>query len=446
MRAPLALALMLVLPLAVRADPEPIEEGAARPEASSDDDDTPALDAESPATDEGSTDADADADTPSPRRHFRWSDGPRRVPVPRGASRERAGRLGLGTRECASRLLHHAPDDAWTAAVRGRSPARLLWPVDDGGWVRGFGYVRRTRPDLLHRGIDIAAPEGTTVRAAADGIVAYADNGVRGYGNLVMIVHANGWMTMYAHNSRITVQPGYRVRRGERIALVGQTGIAHGPHVHFELWEGGHAIDPAALMDGGPAFVDRLAARAAARGDVPPPEEVTAADRPEEPELRPWVEGEIPPPPSEPPPALELGGRALFEHLLEHPIPAAIEPAGRTFSTLLTPVRGGHVSRGYRSARAPLELEGEDGAAVRAAADGTVVFAGEIAERGAVVALAHPNGWVTIYERLEIAVQVGDVVERGSWIGHLSDRALRFGLRVGGVSRDPAELWTTPTR
>lgn len=431
------LALLLAL-FAPSAHADPVEESAP-PEAEGTDD-APALDAESPASDEG----EAEPEEPTEgrrRRPLRWSDGPRRVPVPRGASRERAVRLGLGTRECASRLLHHAPDAEWTAAVRGRSPTRLLWPVDDGGWVRGFGYVRRTRPDLLHRGIDIAAPEGTTVRAAADGIVAYADNGVRGYGNLVMIVHANGWMTLYAHNSRITVQPGYRVTRGERIALVGQTGIAHGPHVHFELWEHGRAIDPAALMDGGPTFVDRLAARAAARGDVPPPEEVTDADRPIEPALAPWVEGEIPPPLVREAPVLEVGSRALFDHLLEHPLPATIVPAGRTFSSLLLPVRAGRVSRAYRSSRAPMEVDGEDGAAVRAAADGTVVFAGEVPERGAVIVLAHPNGWVTIYERVgDVAVHAGDAVERGSWIGRLGARALRFGLRVGGVSRDPDEL------
>ncbi len=428
------LLLALVAPLPARADPVPIE--AAEPPALGEaeaDEEAPALDAESPTSDE-----DEEGGDERPRRRFRWSDGPRRVPVPRGASRERAERLGLGSTDCASRLLHRAPDPAWIAAATGRPPARLLWPVDDGGWVRGFGYVRRTRPDLLHRGVDIAAPIGTTVRAAADGIVAYADNGVHGYGNLVMIVHPNGWMTLYAHNSRITVQPGYRVRRGERIALVGQTGIAHGPHVHFELWEEGRAIDPAPLMDGGPAFVDRLAARAAARGEVPPPEEVTAADRPAEPELPPWVEGAAPAP--APPPALELGSRALFEHLLEHPIPEAIEASGRTFSNLLLPVRGGRVGRAYRSARSPLELAGEAGTAVRAAADGRVVFAGAVPERGDVVVLAHPNGWVTIYERLSIAVRVGDAIERGAWIGRLGERALRFSLRVGGVSRDPEEL------
>lgn len=447
---PLLAFLLALSPLVVRADPVPAEAESRAHDATGDE--AALLDAESPLTDEDAGD-ERSSGTRRRRREFRWSDGPRRVPTPRGASLARAERLELGTRTCASRLLHGAPEERWTDAVTGEAPSRLLWPVDDGGWVRGFGYVRVTRPDLLHRGIDIAAPVGTIVRAAADGIVAYADNGVHGYGNLVMIVHANGWMTLYAHNSRVTVPAGYRVRRGERIALVGQTGIAHGPHVHFELWQDGHPVDPAALMDGGPAFVDRLAARAAARGDVPPPEEVTAADRPVEPELAPFVdESESAPPapsPSRPEPGaseLVLGSRALVDHLLAHPVPPSLAETltGRRFSNLLFPVRGGTLARSYRSARRPLEIAGDEGTAIRAAADGVVVYAGELSGHGPTVVLAHANGWVTLYERIEVAVSVGDVVERGAWLGRLGARPMRFLLRVGGVSRDPAELMVDP--
>jgi len=234
--------------------------------------------------------ADHDLEDVAPRHRFdpsRCSDGPRRVPVPRGASKLRAEALGLGTREAASTLLHQPVPAAWASAARGRPTGRILWPVDEGRWVRGFGYVRTTDPDRIHRGVDIAAPVGTPIRAAADGIVAYSDNGVRGYGNLVLIVHANGWMTLYGHASRTTVQPGYRVRRGERIGLVGQTGIARGPHLHFELWQAGRAVDPAAYFDGGPRYVQRLAERAAARGLVPPPRPLTAQDRIVEPPLPP---------------------------------------------------------------------------------------------------------------------------------------------------------------
>ncbi len=272
----LACALSISWPFAAIADPG--DERAPR--------------AGAPASDEVALDGVEDDDEPHAHDRRRditrtFSDGPRRVPTPRGRSLARAHELGLGTRECASRLLHGGPEPRWIAAVRREAPSRLLWPVDAGRWVRGYGYVRTTRPELIHRGVDIAADEGTVIRAAADGIVAYSDNGVRGYGNLVLIVHANGWMTLYAHASRTTVQPGYRVRRGERIGLVGATGIARGPHLHFELWQGGRAVDPAALFDGGPTFVERIALRAARRGDVPPPAEVTAADRPTEPPLAP---------------------------------------------------------------------------------------------------------------------------------------------------------------
>ena len=247
--------------------------------------------------DEGEEEGEGEEERPA--HVFRWSDGPRRVATARGASLARATALGLGTIACAHALLRGAPDPRWIAAARGRTPSRLLWPVDDGRWVRGFGYVRRTRPDLIHRGADIAGETGATVRAAADGIVAYSDNGLHGYGNVVLIVHRNGWMTLYAHNSRTTVQAGYRVRRGERIALVGSTGIAHGPHVHFELWDRGHAIDPAALFDGGPPHIERLGARAAEHGAVPPPRPVTDADRP--------AEAPLAPHPDE---ALDTAGRA----------------------------------------------------------------------------------------------------------------------------------------
>ena len=276
----------------VYAVPRPTDDGPPPVEASAD---TPVEEgadahAEEPHLEAELDEAEHEEARPRRRHRFTWSDGPRLVPAPRGASIERAHQLGLGTRECASRLLHGAPDEAWTRAARGRAPGRILWPVDMGRWVRGFGYVRTTRPDLIHRGVDMSAPVGTVVRAAADGIVAYSDNGIRGYGNVVMIVHRNGWMTLYAHNARTTVQPGYRVRRGERIAVVGMTGITHAPHVHFELWQNGHAVDPSRLFDGGPTYVERLGQQAARRGLAPPPQEVSSADRPREAPLAPHAD------------------------------------------------------------------------------------------------------------------------------------------------------------
>lgn len=180
--------------------------------------------------------------------YARYSDGPRSVPRPRGAALARATQLGLGTRDAATQLLTRAPDQRWIDAARGRRHRTLLWPVDGARFGRGFGFTRRERRELRHEGIDVAAPTGAEVRAVADGIVAYADNGVRGFGNCVIIVHANGWVSLYAHLSRATVQPGWRAVRGERIGLVGATGIARGPHLHFELRTAGRTRDPEPLF------------------------------------------------------------------------------------------------------------------------------------------------------------------------------------------------------
>ncbi len=213
----------------------------------------------------------AQADGPGEEARARVSEGPRSVPRPRGASLARARMLGLGTRAVATRLLTAAPEARWTAAVHGRRARTLLWPVEGARLGRGFGFTRRERQDLRHEGLDIAGETGAAVRAVADGLVAYADNGVRGFGHCVMLVHADGAVSLYAHLSRITVQPGWRATRGERLGLVGATGIARGPHLHFELREGGRTRDPEprfAAIPGRPAAVVRVAAP---RSPAPPP-------------------------------------------------------------------------------------------------------------------------------------------------------------------------------
>jgi murein DD-endopeptidase MepM/ murein hydrolase activator NlpD len=141
----------------------------------------------------------------------RFSDGPRNVPRARGAAKLRADRLQLGTIDSARSFLRSRPSPESLSEVKSDIPRTLLWPVVGGHWGRGFGYTRRVRPELRHNGIDIGAKEGTVVRAAADGLVVYSDNGLLGYGNCVMILHQNGWLTLYAHNLRTTVQAGWRV-------------------------------------------------------------------------------------------------------------------------------------------------------------------------------------------------------------------------------------------
>ncbi len=125
--------------------------------------------------------------------------------------------------------------------------ARFGWPVA-GDVISGFG----PKDGGQHNdGINIQAAQGTTVRAAGDGVVAYAGNEIRGFGNLVLIRHADNWMTAYAHNDVMLVKQGDKVKRGQPIARVGHTGNVTVPQLHFEVRKGGTPVDPAKYLDGG---------------------------------------------------------------------------------------------------------------------------------------------------------------------------------------------------
>ncbi len=122
----------------------------------------------------------------------------------------------------------------------------LRWPLAIVPLVVGSPFgARWGKP---HEGIDLPAPIGTPVFAAADGRVVYAGSGVRGYGNLVVIKHAGNLLTAYAHNSVLLVSEGRPVRAGDRIALVGQSGHATGPHLHFEVRSGQIPRDPMSYL------------------------------------------------------------------------------------------------------------------------------------------------------------------------------------------------------
>jgi murein DD-endopeptidase MepM/ murein hydrolase activator NlpD len=177
------------------------------------------------------------------KRYF--CDGPRRVPVPEGQAAERAETLGLGTARTASQIIVRKPEPEWVRAVDGDVERSLLWPVPEGRQGRGFGYVRKSLPDVRHDGVDIPAEIGSHVRATNDGIVAYSDNGVSGYGNLVLLVHGDGTATLYAHLHAAYVFAGQQVDRGQVIGEVGSTGLSRGPHLHFEWHVGGRPRDPA---------------------------------------------------------------------------------------------------------------------------------------------------------------------------------------------------------
>jgi murein DD-endopeptidase MepM/ murein hydrolase activator NlpD len=121
--------------------------------------------------------------------------------------------------------------------VRGERPS-LRWPL------RGLLYSRfGMRQGQRHDGIDVAAPEGSTVTAAADGAVVYAGE-QPGYGHVVILRHGGGLLTLYAHNATLLVGEGGQVKAGQAIARVGQSGKTTGPHLHFEVREGTRPRDP----------------------------------------------------------------------------------------------------------------------------------------------------------------------------------------------------------
>ena len=122
----------------------------------------------------------------------------------------------------------------------------FIWPLPSFNVSSYFG-PRRGR---LHAGIDLRAPQGTPIRAAADGRVAFAGHS-GGYGRMVVIDHGRGVETVYAHNSRNLVQRGQRVKKGEIIGRVGRSGNATGNHVHFEFRRNGRPLDPLRHMRAG---------------------------------------------------------------------------------------------------------------------------------------------------------------------------------------------------
>ena len=120
------------------------------------------------------------------------------------------------------------------------SAGQFRWPVR-GRIISTFG---EKSDGGTNDGINISVPEGTSVRSAENGVVAYAGNELKGYGNLVLIRHADDWVTAYAHNSELLVDRGDVVSRGQVIAKAGQTGAVSTPQMHFELRKGSQPVDP----------------------------------------------------------------------------------------------------------------------------------------------------------------------------------------------------------
>lgn len=136
--------------------------------------------------------------------------------------------------------LPQKPEARQDPVVMPKTSGRFRWPVR-GRIISKFGVKGN---GVRNDGINISVPEGTEVKAAESGVVAYAGNELRGYGNLVLIRHANSWVSAYAHNSQILVKRGQRIRRGQVIAKVGKTGSVTQPQLHFELRRDAKPVDP----------------------------------------------------------------------------------------------------------------------------------------------------------------------------------------------------------
>jgi murein DD-endopeptidase MepM/ murein hydrolase activator NlpD len=135
-------------------------------------------------------------------------------------------------------------------AVKTAEPVGSLpgfrWPVR-GRVIAAFG----PKPNgVQNDGINLAVPEGTPIKAAEDGVVAYAGSELKGYGNLVLVRHSNGFVTAYAHASDVLVKRGETVKRGQVIAHAGQTGNVTSPQLHFEIRKGATPVDPAQYLSG----------------------------------------------------------------------------------------------------------------------------------------------------------------------------------------------------
>lgn len=133
--------------------------------------------------------------------------------------------------------------ETYTPPPKKRS-STFAWPVK-GTIISRFGPIAKGRNN---DGINIKAPLGTSVSAADSGTVAYAGNELKGFGNLILIRHSDGWVTAYAHNDRLLVKKGQKVIKGEKISTVGSTGGVSTPQLHFEIRAGKKALNPMSYL------------------------------------------------------------------------------------------------------------------------------------------------------------------------------------------------------
>src|SRR6266566_1225689 len=143
-----------------------------------------------------------------------------------------------------------AEDNAGESPVKASEATGALptfrWPVR-GKVITSYGAKTNGKSN---DGINLAVPEGTPVKAAEDGVVAYSGNELKGYGNLVLVRHSNGYVTAYAHASELLVKRGDTIKRGQIIAKSGQSGEVGSPQLHFEIRKGSSPVDPLQFLNG----------------------------------------------------------------------------------------------------------------------------------------------------------------------------------------------------
>lgn len=146
--------------------------------------------------------------------------------------------------QASNKVIEDAEKDQ-AAAPSSTGISQMRWPVR-GRILASFGQREGTS---VSDGIDIMVPEGTSVKAAENGVVIYAGDGLKEFGQTVLIRHDNGLVTVYGHNSNITVQRGQKVRRGEEIAKSGMSGNAKSPKLHFEVRKNSAPVNPSKYLE-----------------------------------------------------------------------------------------------------------------------------------------------------------------------------------------------------
>ena len=146
--------------------------------------------------------------------------------------------------KAAARVLADAPVVPKVNRIITSYRKGMIWPVK-GKVIRSFGEKGE---GINHMGINIAASENTPILAAEDGTVIYADNGLESYGNLILVRHKNGYVTAYAHNSKNIASKNKKVKKGEVIAMVGNTGNVNRHQLHFEVRRNAQAVNPLKVL------------------------------------------------------------------------------------------------------------------------------------------------------------------------------------------------------